>query len=395
MIDSHRLTLFFTRSSHDRGAPRQSPPLPRESGHSSWSAELAPAAQWTILVGLSALLGFLLTRLGIPAALLLAPMAAGIVLASGGAKVQVPRSAYALAQGIIGCMIAKMLPLSLSISGSVASQWPLLVAGILSVIAASAFLGWLMTRLRVLPGTTIVWGLSPGAATVMTLMAESHGADAQLVAFMQYLRVIMVAAIASVIARVFGAAGHPVSHAIAWFPAVAWLPLAGTLLLAVLGALAARYLRLRAGALLLPLVGGIFLTHHGLMTIKLPRWLLAASYSCVGWQIGSRFTRPLLIHAAKALPRIFACTLALIALCGLLAVLLVAAGIDPMTAYLATSPGGADSVAIIAASSKVDVPFVMTMQSARFVVVLFLGPALAKFIARQANPDQATSNLER
>jgi uncharacterized protein len=322
-------------------------------------------------------------------------MAAGIVLASGGAQVQVPRVAYALAQGIIGCMIAKMLPLSLTISGSIASHWPLFIAGVVSVIAASAFLGWLMTRMRVLPGTTIVWGLSPGAATVMTLMAESYGADVQLVAFMQYLRVIMVAAIASAVARVFGAGPHPASHAITWFPTVAWLPLAGTLLLAALGALAARYLRLRAGALLLPLVGGIFLTHLGLMTIELPRWLLAASYSLVGWKIGSRFTRPLLIHAAKELPRIFACTLALIALCAAFAGLLVAAGIDPMTAYLATSPGGADSVAIIAASSKVDVPFVMTMQSARFIAVLILGPALARFIASRANPDQTSYNPHR
>jgi uncharacterized protein len=347
-----------------------------------------------MLAGLSAILGFLMTWLGMPAALLLAPMAAGIVIASGGAKVQVPRAAYALAQGIIGCMIAKMLPLSLAIPGGIAGQWPIFVAGVVSVIAASGFLGWLMTRMRVLPGTTLVWGLSPGAATVMTLMAESHGADAQLVAFMQYLRVILVAAIASVVARVFGAGGHQATHAVTWFPALHWSPLAGTLLLAALGALAAHYWRLRAGALLLPLVAGILLTHQGLMTIELPRWLLAASYACLGWTIGSRFTPPLLLHAARELPRIFACTLALIALCGLLAILLVAAGIDPMTAYLATSPGGADSVAIIAASTKVDVPFVMTMQSARFVAVLILGPALAKFVARQADPDPILSNLK-
>ena len=40
-----------------------------------------------------------------------------------------------------------------------------------------------------LPGTTAVWGSSPGAATAMVLMAEAFGADARLVAFMQYLRV--------------------------------------------------------------------------------------------------------------------------------------------------------------------------------------------------------------
>ena len=58
------------------------------------------------------------------------------------------------------------------------------------------------------------------------------------------------------------------------------------------------------------------------------------------------------------------------------------AGLDPLTAYLATSPGGADTVAIIAASTPVDVPFVMAMQTGRFLLVLALGPSLARLVAR-------------
>ena len=58
-----------------------------------------------------------------------------------------------------------------------------------------------------------------------------------------------------------------------------------------------------------------------------------------------------------------------------------ATGVDFLTAYLATSPGGADSVAIIAASSNVDMSFVMAMQTMRFFMVLFTGPATARFIA--------------
>ncbi|MGV8953957.1 MAG: AbrB family transcriptional regulator, partial [Cypionkella sp.] len=90
-------------------------------------------------------------------------------------------------------------------------------------------------------------------------------------------------------------------------------------------------------------------------------------------------------HAARVFPQILASTLTLIAICGLFAVVLVQfAGIDPLTAYLATSPGGADSVAIIAASSKVDVPFVIAMQMARFLVVLITGPSLARLIVKWA-----------
>jgi hypothetical protein len=111
---------------------------------------------------------------------------------------------------------------------------------------------------------------------------------------------------------------------------------------------------------------------------------MAGCYALVGWSIGLRFSREIVIYAARVFPKIAASTLTLIALCGGLAVLLhLFVGTDPLTAYLATSPGGADSVAIIAASSShVDVPFVMAMQMARFILVLLAGPALARAVAR-------------
>jgi membrane AbrB-like protein len=129
-----------------------------------------------------------------------------------------------------------------------------------------------------------------------------------------------------------------------------------------------------------------------LMVIETPPWLLAIGYAMVGWWVGLRFTRQLLIHAAKVLPRMILCILALIVLCGGVAVLLmVFAGVDPLTAYLATSPGGADSVAIIAASSNVDAAFVMSMQTLRFLGVLLAGPALARFVAGLVEKNRSSS----
>jgi uncharacterized protein len=74
-------------------------------------------------------------------------------------------------------------------------------------IIASAGGGWVMSRFRIIPGTTAVWGMLPGGATVMMLMAEAYGADSRLVAFMQYLRVVMVAAAASVVSLMFVPSG--------------------------------------------------------------------------------------------------------------------------------------------------------------------------------------------
>ncbi len=136
--------------------------------------------------------------------------------------------------------------------------------------------------------------------------------------------------------------------------------------------------------LLIPLFGGSALQLNGLVEIELPRWLLAAGYLCIGWQIGLRFTRKVLVNAAKVLPQIFVSIFAVIIFCGGLAyVLTKLLDIDPLTAYLATSPGGVDAVAIIAASANVNVGFVMTLQLSRALLVILVGPILSRFFSNK------------
>lgn len=347
----------------------------------------SPGMQWIVLIVFSVVLGLALTRLNLPAALLLGPLLAGIAFSVGGVKLSVPRQPFALAQGIIGCMIAKII--SPTLTASAIGNWPVFLGSVLSVVAASFFLAWLMTRLEILPGTTSAWGLSPGAATAMTLMAEAYGADVQLVALMQYMRAFMVVAMASIVAGLFGVDTHHDVRHILWFAPTAWGDFAKTLVLTVAGIVVAQILRVRAGALLLPLIAGSLLSTLGLATIELPHWLLAISYAFVGWSIGLRFSPQLLSYAAKSLPRILLCIFCLIGACiGLAFLLVVIAGVDPLTAYLATSPGGADTVAIIAASSHVDASFVMATQIARFLTVLLLGPPVARLIAKRNIPGQ-------
>ena len=96
------------------------------------------------------------------------------------------------------------------------------------------------------------------------------------------------------------------------------------------------------------------------------------------------------------MPIILVSIFTLIALCrGLAFALHEAAGTDPLlTAYLATSPGGADAVAIIAASSPVDLPFVMAMQVGRLLVALLVGPPLARLIVRLVGSQATLSGAQ-
>lgn len=343
--------------------------------------------QWSLLLGLSVLLVLVLEALQLSAALLLGPMLAAVLLAAMDGAVRVPTSAFIASQGVIGCMIARSL--TTPTLAAMLGAWLVLLIAVPAVIAASMLLGWLLARRRVLPGSTAVWGSFPGAASVMVLMADAYGADARLVAFMQYLRVVMVAATASGVAHIAAIPTVPAGH-LSWlvtaFPTVAWGSLLATLALALGGSLLVQRLRVPAGPLMVPMVLSILLQDFGALQIELPPWLLAACYAVVGWSVGLRFTRPILLHAARALPQVFGAILALLLACGgLAAVLVLVARVDPLTAYLATSPGGVDSIAIIAMSNPVDVPFVMAVQTARFLAVLLAGPHLARLVAEHTD----------
>ncbi|MEA3004207.1 MAG: uncharacterized protein QOH81_2995 [Sphingomonadales bacterium] len=336
---------------------------------------------WLLLLLLSAAFAGTLSAVGAPAAFLLGPMAAAILVAVRGARLQVPLLPFAAAQALVGCLIAASM--TRGMVTTVVSDWPIFLAVTAATLAASSLLGWLLSGWQVLPGTAAIWGSAPGAATAMVLMAQAHGADARLVAVMTYTRVVCVAGLAALLAMLLrGHAAHlPGAD---WLAPIHKLPLAETLAVAAIGAWAGIRLRIPAGGLVGPLVLGTALGLAGIVRLELPHALLVVSYALVGWKIGLGFTRETVAAAARALPRIILSIFVLIGFCALTGLLLSrVTGVDPVTAFLATSPGGLDSVAIIAASTRVDLPFVVALQAVRFVCVLLLGPALARFAAKR------------
>ncbi|WP_269932521.1 AbrB family transcriptional regulator [Aminobacter sp. HY435] len=343
---------------------------------------MQPWQQWLLLLGCSVLAAALLELAHLPAALLVGPMLVAIAVGSSGATVRVPKPIFVSAQALIGCLVASSI--SVEIFATFAADWLIFLGAAVATVVASSFLGWFISRLKVLPGTTAVWGSAPGAATAMVLMADAFGADARLVAFMQYLRVILVSLAAALVARLWVDTSGVEGSSVDWFPPIVWPSFAAMIAVAAVGGMLGYLLRIPSpyfvGAMVLGAV-----VHLGFgIDLQLPEWLLAIGYGLIGWSIGLNFTRPILRHAARALPQVVGSIAALMAFCGLLAWgLHHILGVDPLTAYLATSPGGMDSIAIIAsAAGTVDLSFVLTLQMLRFIIVLLFGPALARLVAR-------------
>ena len=342
-----------------------------------------PVLQWGMLCVLSLLLSIGFLAVHLPAALLLGPMIAGIIFSMRGITLQLPRSAFLAAQAILGCMIAQNL--TGSILTTLAVNWPIVLAILLVTLLSSAIVGWLLVRYSSLPGNTGAWGSSPGGAAAMVAMAQDYGADIRLVAFMQYLRVLFVAGAAVLVTRVMlGDNAEAVNQQIVWFPPVS-INLLLTILLAVVAGTAGCLLRLPSGTMLIPMLAGAVLQSGQLITIELPEWLLAMAYMAIGWRIGLGFDKQILLRALRPLPQILLSIFALLAICaGMAWGLTRFMHIDFMTAYLATSPGGLDTVAVIAAGSNADMALIMAMQTLRLFSILLTGPAIARFISTYA-----------
>ncbi len=340
-------------------------------------------AQWLALVALSVVLIAILEALRLPGGIMIGAMLAAIVVAIADGRIRMPATPVVAVQGVVGFMIASTIPPT--ILSDLGRDWPLLLIGLVGVIVGATGIGIALMRRGLLPGATGVWGMAPGASTPMILMADANGADARLVAVMHKVRTLIVVALAAIVASL--SAPHVVAAGAAvktgWFPPVAWGWLLVTLTLAVGSAFFASWLRVFTGPMLVAMGVAVVLQGVGWIKIELPPWLLAVAYAIVGWTVGLGFTLPIIWYALRSLPLIIASTVALILYCGALGAVLVAVGgIDPLTAYLATSPGGADSIAIIAASTTVDMRFVMAMQITRLVVVMLIAPAFSRWVVR-------------
>lgn len=360
---------------------REPPPID-DASEVSGLGRLPRPAQWLVLLVLTVPLAVSLEMAGIPAGLMMGPMLAGVIVGVNGGTIRLPGIFFFLVQIVLAMMIAGMV--SPNLIDTFLGRWPLFLAIVLSVIAVSTACGWVMTRMKIVPGSTAIWGSSAGAASTMLVMAGAYGADVRLVAFMQYMRVVFVAALATLIGH-FG--GHQAAEeaGVPFFGPFEPIDFALTLGVGIACGFVGRWLKLPAGSFLTPFIVGALLNLNGALHVELPPWLLAASFALLGWNIGLGFTRSILRHARRAFVPTIVSIVILLAFSGMLAALLVTClGIDPMTAYLATSPGGLDSIAVIAASSNVDLSFVMALQTARLVIITLIGPVIARFVAKRA-----------
>ncbi|NIE75186.1 AbrB family transcriptional regulator [Pantoea sp. Ap-967] len=336
--------------------------------------------RWFALLLCAGTVGQVLHALAVPAGLFLGPMLVAIAFGVGGAQLRLHRQVFRFGQGCVGLMVAHSVTWAVLVA--MAQSWHLMLVATFITVALSALVGLGTVRFGGIPGSTAAWGTAPGAASAMVSMAEENGADARVVATMQYVRVVCVVMIGSLVSHLLGATP---GSAAAGTTTVAQAPHLANLLLSLAVVLVGITVgsRLPAGALLTPLLLGGALQLAGLLTITLPQPLLACAYGAIGCYIGLRFDRQTVAYVWKRLPTMITGAVVLIVLCAACAYgLALAMGTDFLSMYLATSPGGLDAMAIIAVETHADVGLVLAMQTLRLFGVILTGAFCARQIIR-------------
>ena len=346
------------------------------------------AVGWIVLGVGSSLAGLFAQGVGLPAGWLVGPMLVALALALVWEKhPSVPRWGRIASLAVVGGVLASAF--QPSVLPLISRHWLPVSLVVCGTLFLSLGAGLLLSSLVRIDRKTAALGALPGAASGMLAMSDPLGADARLVALMQYTRVVVVVVTATLVGRLMtGAAPQPASgQGLQAAPEGVYLLVQGTVqtyavtvLVAVLGAWAGTRLRLPAGALLGPLILGVALAELGVVHLAWPPGVPQAAYLVLGLWVGLLFDGDSVKRAGRIFPFVLASAVGLVLACAALGWALAAlTGIDGMTAYLATTPGGIESVAIVALGTGADAPLVLAVQMLRLLAVVFAGSLLGRW----------------
>ena len=320
--------------------------------------------------------------LGLTSPVLFGALAGGLVHGlRSSVPLAVPAPLFRTAQALIGVTIGAQVT-GPALRGIAADGVPIALAT-LGTLVVSLGAGRLLALRRDVTPVTGAFALVAGGASGVVAVSRDLGADDRVVTVVQYLRVLVVLlAMPVVTAVVFrpptgqGELGEAATDP--------WVDVAYTVASVAVGLLVARLVRFPTAPLLATLVVASVLASSGVLgDVAVPvagQWL---AFVLIGVQVGLRFTRDSVRSIARMLPAVLGLVALLIVLCAGLGQLLVATTeVDPLTAYLATTPGGLFAVLATAADAGADVTYVLALQIFRLLVILAVLPLVSRLAWR-------------
>ena len=288
-------------------------------------------------------------------------------------------------QWVIGCALG--LYFTPQVVALVAGLWWAIALNIVWALALGLCFGAWLHRVHFGPGPFHVAGLSRittyfaapiGAASEMTLMAERHGAQTDLVASAHSLRVLLVTLVLPFGLQWAGLHGLDTS-----LPGVRGVQWPGLALLAVLtgaGCWAMVKFKRTNPWFIGALTVSLLLTAHDVNLSGIPQPLTNAAQLVIGVSLGVRFTKGFVHMAPRWLGSVALATVAMMVMCACFAwVLAQFIHLHWATLLLGTSPGGIAEMAITAKVLQLGVPVVTAFHVTRLAAVLLLAEPMYRW----------------
>ncbi|HWT94861.1 MAG TPA: AbrB family transcriptional regulator [Solirubrobacteraceae bacterium] len=352
------------------------------------------AVPWLALGAAVAAAGAALGAVGVPSSYLFAALllAMAVALTRPGV-LEVPSRVFVGAQAVTGVALGAYLQSSsLEV---LADDWLPVALVSAATLLLSLLAGYVLARTTEVDDPTAALGMIAGGASGIVAMSGELGADDRLVAFMQYLRVLVVVLLTPVLAAVaFGAdtgggsgSGGATDPTLLGDP-LDWLITAAA---AVGGVWLGRLAHLPAASLLGPLFLAAAVTLGAPdLDFAVPELLQEIGFALIGLQVGLRFTTATIRAAGRLLVPVLVAIVGLMVACfGLALALDATTSVDLLDAYLATTPGGLYAVLAAAVGAGANTTFIVAVQSLRLLIMVLLAPVAVRAMLRLAGRRRA------
>ena len=337
-------------------------------------------ARTLAVTGAALLVGVVAEVLHLPAGSLLGGMLVALVgTVVFSTRVPLPASLQLGASSLLGAALCSAF--QPSAWAALAAHWPVAIINVVGVVAVAQAVALGFARLSGLSVRTTTLGLMPGGAPSMVALSEELGADSCMVALFQYVRLVVVIIVAGLVGRWAGAVPNlhlATATALpgAPSPLLAW---GVTVAVAAVGGWLGVRLKLPAGIFLGPILLGIALSLLGVPVGALPPGGLPLCLWVLGVRVGNQFDSSALRELRRLSLAAVGAAMLVVAGCVVLAwTWSFLGGVDLLTTYFATSPGGLDSVLAIALGTQATLSLVLAVQLGRMILIFLVVPPLLR-----------------
>jgi hypothetical protein len=340
------------------------------------------ARRFLLALAIGAAGGYLFKLLTLPLPWMLGSMTFVTIATLAGLRTRVPPQFRSIMITVLGIMLGSAFTPEIVAR---MSEWIVTVAALaLWMVLAGAVALIYFRKVAGYDPITAFFSATPGGLNEMVLVGGAMGGDDRTISLIHASRIMLVVFTIPLWYRLSGAVPPVVPGSGIGLLDLPWRDVAILGACAVVGAAAAKTLKIPAGFLVGPMILSAAVHLFGLTASKPPDALVAFAQIVIGAAIGGRFAGVTLSRITRTAAHGVVSAVLMLVLTVAFSVVLSRTMGHPLPAIvLAFAPGGLAEMSLIALALSVDAAFVASHHIARIIMVVTLAPPLFRFLRRR------------